>query len=400
MNSTRSEQVKRRICDELATRPLSVSHDQWHLERVLAFAEKLQAINGGDSEIITAAALLHDLGRTEANLHGRASVDKSIEAAGEILDKVGFPDSKIESVLLAIDEHDQPGLSPSTVEGRILKDADFLAGFGAWGIIRIAMWAGESGRGVSDVLERLGAQMPRRFRALDFAESVPVAASGVLYANLCLSLLKEPARLARAHGTGKYIVLEGISGSGKDTQCDRLRPQLQKLGHRVVKVTDPTIRFGAARDQWGEAAEDPVVQLFLLLADRYLVMRDQVRPALQRGDTVLGVRSFISMLVYQNQELYDTAAMAYMQHFVAVPDLVILYDVDAETAYERCSDREKWVLRCLGEHEKREALKMHRQRYLEVVRQLPTIDAVVIDASRSVGEVEARTWRAVQGLVS
>lgn len=396
MNSKGCEQIKLRICEELSGRHLSISHDRWHLERVLAFTRQLQAIHGGDLEVVTAAALLHDLGRTEPSVHGRESVEKSIEDAKQILDKLDLPPSKIAATLLAIEEHDQPALRPSTIEGRILKDADFLAGFGAWGVLRIAMWAAETQRGVSQVFHRLQERMPRRFAGLEFAESVSLAAGEMLFADVCLSRLKDPPHLERQARAGTYIVLEGISGSGKDTQADLLVPRLEEVGHKVVRVHEPTARFRKARDAWGSAAKDPVVQMFLLLADRYALVSGKLRPALERGDTVLSVRNFISTLVYQRQDVYDSAAIAFMHHFVPVPNLVVLYDVDADTALERCSGRAKWVLSDLGDHEQREALETHSELYKHVINEVPTLQAVVIDGSSSIDQIAAATWRVVE----
>lgn len=396
MSSTRSEQVKHRICEELAARRLSISHDRWHLERVLGFAEQLQAIYGGDLEVITVAALLHDLGRTEPNLHGRASVKKSVEEAEQILSVVELPGSKIEAILVAIKEHDQADLRPSTLEGRILKDADFLAGFGAWGILRIAMWAAETDRGVPQIFDRLENRMPKRLESLEFPESVRLATREMLFADLFLSRLREPPRVDDCRTLGKYVILEGISGSGKDTQAELLRPRLEELGHTVMKVTEPGGKYKCARDHWRQRANDPVVQMFLLLADRYDLICDRVEPALVRGDTVLSVRSFLSTLVYQHQGLYESAAIAFMHHFVPPPDLVILYDLDVDIAYKRCADRVKGQVDQMGAHETKEVLTAHRVLYLQVVRQMKTLESVIIDASGSEDSIAQITWLEIE----
>ena len=396
MSLKNCERIKRQICGELSLRRLSPSHDRWHLEHVLTFARQLHEIHGGDMEVLTTAALLHDLGRSDSDLHGRASVSKSVKEARKVLEIVDISPSKIEPVMLAIAEHDQPGVVPTTIEGKILKDADFLAGFGAWGILRIAMWAAETQRGIAQILDRLQARMPRRFAGLQFPESVSLAARELLFAELCLSRLMDPPRLEGEAPAGAYIALEGISGSGKDTQAQLLKGRLEAVGRTVVQVHEPTGKFQAARDNWGPQPLDPVIALFLVLADRYELMRDHVTPALAGGDTVVSVRSYVSSLVYQQQPLYDSAAVRFMHRFVPPLDLLILYDVDAQIAHARCHRRASLQNDpTIGAHEQLEALAAHRRRYLDVVWQLPTVSSVVIDASKSVTAVAEETWQVV-----
>src|SRR5439155_11646144 len=98
----------------------SPSHDRWHLDRVLHFASELSALYGADDETLTAAVMLHDLGRSNPELRGRASAEESARLAPAVLEAVGFPLEKREAVILAIREHDQPKLTPTNLEGRIL----------------------------------------------------------------------------------------------------------------------------------------------------------------------------------------------------------------------------------------------------------------------------------------
>ena len=399
MSPRSCEQFEREISAGLSERQLSVSHDRWHLQRVLAFAEQLHRIHGGDLQVLTAATLLHDLGRSEPNLHGRASVDKSVEQAKEVLGRVDMPASKIDAILLAIQEHDQPSLTPSTIEGKILKEADFLAGFGAWGILRIAMWAAESDHGVDQILDRLANRMPIRLDSLQFPESRRLARQEMLFADLFLSRLREPPVLEERPVPGKYIVLEGISGSGKDTQADLLVPRLRDLGHKVLRVGEPAALFQKACDHWGPKPLDPVVELFLLLADRYELMNERVLPALADGEIVVSVRSYLSTIVYQSQPRYDSASIAFMHQFVPPPDLVVLYDLDADTAYKRCCGRAEGRVGAMGAHEGKKALEAHRRLYLKLANQMTRLRFVTVDASQLPEQIAAETWEKIEGQI-
>ena len=249
------ELTEQEIRSKLNAMKLSPSHDHWHLDRVLAYARQLQSQYGGDLEVLTAAVLLHDLGRSDQSKHGQESADESVKLADRVLQQICFPEERAELVRMAIREHDKPGLRPSTIEGRILKDADFLGGFGAWGVLRIAMWAGETAKepdnefedAVGQVLERLRDRMPRRLQGLEFHESKQIARKQILFAELFVSELSRPPRLCLDLGSdrlaGHYIVLEGCSGSGKDTQASRLRRRLKSRGYDVLVVTSQRISF-------------------------------------------------------------------------------------------------------------------------------------------------------------
>lgn len=395
MNSKQREHIELAIWKEIAGESLSVSHDRWHIDRVLSFAFELQSIYGGDLDVITAAVIMHDLGRGDPRLHGEDSIEKSIKHARRVLKRIDFPPDKIEEVITAIDEHDKPEIRPSTIEGRILKDADFLGGFGAWGILRIGMWAGETDGGVNQVMDRLEHRMPKRLKNLEFTESECLAREEIMFVHLFLSLLKQPPRLPTRSRGGTYVVLEGISGSGKDTQADRLQERIEAGGHTVVRVQEPADVYRELRDAWksvhDKQLDDPIIMKFLLMADRYELMQEKVWPALEEGHTVISVRSFASTLVYQCNGAYDVAATAVAHRFAPLPDLLLLLDLDANIAWTRIKDRE-----AKGIYETRELPEKHRGLYRDICSRLFGSRFKVIDASEPIDEVVEQVWNAVE----
>ena len=395
MGST--ERFELDIWKGLAGQHKSVSHDRWHIDRVLQFASQLQSMYGGDPDVVTAAVLLHDLGRSVPALPGKASAEESVVRARCILQQIGFPVAKTEHVLTAIDEHDQPEVRPSSIEGRILKDADFLAGFGAWGVLRVGMWAGESGRSVPYVLSSLDAGMTRRLNGLEFIESKRWARTQMLFSRLFLAQLDKPPDLLSSQRSGRYIVLEGISGAGKDTQAGLLQARLEAMGKDAVRVYEPSDVYWEFRELWekehDEALDDPVIRRHLLMADRYKLIHEKVKPALELGSTVLTVRSLVSFLVYQCVDEQDSAAAAFAHQYVPTLDLVILYDLEANEALRRIRSRRKSRSR----YEKAEILDTHRQRYLAMVDSGFFGDRIkVLDASETIDRVAEKTWKAVR----
>ena len=398
VNLEETEKLQREIWKEIAGLNLSVSHDRWHIDRVLHFACQLQSTYGGDLEVIIAAVLMHDLGRGTPSLHGQESIAQSVAHARKVLAQIDFPPDKVEPVITAISEHDQPELRPSTIEGRILKDADFLGGFGPWGILRIGLWAGETGGGVDQILDRLGHRMPRRLANLTFPESMRLAKEEMMFSHLFLSRLNAPPRLPTPSWKGKYIVLEGISGSGKDSQAERLQERLKACGRPDLTVHEPGDVYKGMCDAWKTrykaALADPTMMTFFLMADRYNMMQSKVRPALEKGDIVISVRSFISTLVYQCSSPDEAAAMAFAHGFVPFPDLIVLLDLDAEVALTRLKDREN-----RGMHETKRLLVKHRERYRDVCNRFFKPWLQVIDASRPMEKVAEQTWESVERIL-
>lgn len=105
-----------------------------------------------DSDVLYAAAWLHDLGvfigqrpENPAELASWDSVAYAMEKAPAILTEAEFPAEKISAVVEAIRTH-QPQCSPATIEGVILRDADILEQLGAIGILRTVCKVGRDTR--------------------------------------------------------------------------------------------------------------------------------------------------------------------------------------------------------------------------------------------------------------
>jgi len=120
-------------------------HDFDHVLRVLALAERIGRAEGADMEIVRAAALLHDVGRKQAEADGLDHAAFAAERAREIL--TGQPDAKVEAVAHAIAAHRfRAGPEPATLEAQVLFDADKLDAIGAVGVARAFAYGGAHGQ--------------------------------------------------------------------------------------------------------------------------------------------------------------------------------------------------------------------------------------------------------------
>jgi dTMP kinase len=228
---------------------------------------------------------------------------------------------------------------------------------------------------------------------------VIIAREQIRFTELFVQELQLPPGMVTRPPTSRYIVLEGISGSGKDTQATILRDNLVQKGLPVSLVSEPGDTYRALRDAWikhhkREVLDEPIPMRLLMMLDRQETIRNEVYPALERGDIVLSVRSFISTLVYQGLDDWDRAALAYAHRFVPVPDVVLLLDIDVETVWPRIKKRKKKR----GLYETPEWLELHRGMYRDVVNELFDGQVRIIDASKSREEVSEQIWTALQQL--
>jgi uncharacterized protein len=123
-----------------------------HQPRLYALTQIVGEGLSYDDDVVYAAAWLHDLGvfighRPEdpAELSGWDNVSYAMEHTPAALAAVAFPATKVAAVVEAIRTH-QPHLTPSSVEGMVLRDADILEQLGAIGIMRVTAKIGRDTR--------------------------------------------------------------------------------------------------------------------------------------------------------------------------------------------------------------------------------------------------------------
>lgn len=116
-----------------------MAHDILHVLRVRDNALTIMDAEGGDRDVIVAAALLHDVVVYPKNdPRGEQEYEESATKAGELLPTTLFPSSKIEAVKTAIREHTgRHTAQRSSLESQIVHDADKLEKTGAVAIMRM-----------------------------------------------------------------------------------------------------------------------------------------------------------------------------------------------------------------------------------------------------------------------
>ncbi len=178
------------------------AHDFDHVLRVHALALRIAAAEGADAEVVSAAALLHDVARTEADRLGLCHAEMGAQKAREILRN--HPPGKVEAVAAAIASHRFRNASePPTLEAKVLYDADKLDAIGAIGVARAYAIAGKWNQRLwSPWAEADG--LDAGARDLHNADHTPVREFQVKLSRLKDSLYTDTAR-AIAEGRHRYM---------------------------------------------------------------------------------------------------------------------------------------------------------------------------------------------------
>jgi len=142
-----------------------------------------------------------------------------------------------------------------------------------------------------------------------------------------------------------FITFEGSEGCGKSTQVQLLATHLKILGVPFLVTREPggTAIGESIRELLQFAPQSvgmtPETELLLFEASRSQLVREVIKPALERGECVIADRFFDSTTVYQGAaRKLDRKVVRQLNAFAVgdcVPDITFWLDVDLETARSR-----------------------------------------------------------------
>lgn len=210
---------------------------------------------------------------------------------------------------------------------------------------------------------------------------------------------------------GKFIVFDGMDGSGKGTQLEILK---QTLSDRVLFTREPGSGFSKKATQLREMLLDkngprssPLCDFFCFWADRAVHMEHVVIPALDMGINVVSDRGDSSTLAFQMHgeeqlTLKFLALFEFLRQSVLgeyIPDAYIIFDLPAKVAFDRCREdaerkQSRFDLKPLAYHER------VREGFLHFAEIVGRDHVHFIDADRPIGDVHKDLPRLIHTILS
>ena len=256
--------------------------------------------------------------------------------------------------------------------------------------------------------------------------------------------------------SGKFIVFEGIDGSGKTTQSKLLTERLHQEGVNVLLTREPTdeslfgrlVRFIYTCESletqlpdelrrcfkgdeyghlWGTLGDEqmryivqieeiaheieqgsyqrlPLLLQLSYVFDRYYHRVNQEIPELYKGTHIVSDRDFFSTLAYSAANNLDWRTLFEAHEHVLgndfiVPDMVVIIDVPVSIALERTLKKQGGSRNYFDREDR---LTKIRERYIELSRDSEithAIPIVIIPGDKTPHELHEAIWSHVSPLV-
>ncbi|MGA3263334.1 MAG: dTMP kinase [Terracidiphilus sp.] len=208
---------------------------------------------------------------------------------------------------------------------------------------------------------------------------------------------------------GLFITLEGLDGSGKTTQINRLAAWLKKHGQQPILTRQPGgtptgDRIRVLTLDSRSTALSPLAEMALMFADRAQAIAEVIQPALEAGKIVLCDRFTDSTEAYQGGGRQLGSAVVLSLHRLLAanlqPDLTLLLLPSLEVSLARARHRNQRENKKSGQDENRFELEedaFYRrvwEKYKEIAAREPQ-RVVLIQGNLTIDEVHERIVKAV-----
>jgi len=197
--------------------------------------------------------------------------------------------------------------------------------------------------------------------------------------------------------SGKFIVFEGLDGSGQSTQAALLKEFLEKEKKiSVILTKEPTDKkpIGTLIRQIlkREIAVEPLTLQLLFCADRSEHLKNVIEPALKNNQWVISDRYFFSTIAYGSLNLNFNWLIKLNENFL-MPDIAFLLKVKPETCLKRI-DKERGRREFFEELEK---LKKVWKGYQILTKKFSNIR--MIDGEKPIKEVLSKVKKEIRKFI-
>lgn len=196
--------------------------------------------------------------------------------------------------------------------------------------------------------------------------------------------------------TGKFIVFEGITGSGKKSQINLLSEDLKKSGKSVTVIAFPNFETEIAR-LTKRIPYDSFTLSLLHAADRSQY-QERIKGLLEKGDVVISDRYCYSNFAYQSARGVPLEWLINLEKHIIKPDIVFLIDTSIDTSMVRVTQAsiEDFTKSEILDRLKREreVLERIREMYLYLAKNNPDKETkwFVIDGTQEITRIYEQIW--------
>ncbi len=183
---------------------------------------------------------------------------------------------------------------------------------------------------------------------------------------------------------GKFIVFEGLDGSGLSTQVELLKNFLKSSGRPAILTKEQTIQMigGLIKSILRkEIITSSLALQLLFVADRAHHLSSEIEPALKEGKVVISDRYIFSTIAFGSLDV-DMEFLKLINSKFRIPDLTFIIDAPPEVCIKRISEQRLSHLELFEEKEKLEKI---RSNYMKLRDYFPNV--YVINSDRPIEEV-------------
>lgn len=207
--------------------------------------------------------------------------------------------------------------------------------------------------------------------------------------------------------SGKFIVFDGLPGSGKGTMIKKTFEYLydKSKEYDSVLITDePTagpygkkVRELFKQQKSPEDLKEEIFQAFW--NDRNWHLEEIIKPALEKGMLVVCDRYKYSSIVYQTIQGNDFEKVFGAHKDFLAPDLSLILDLDPNSGITRMKGDVSTKRRESDNFREIEFVSKLRKGFLDLPELLPSENIKIIDASKSKEEVFEQIVKHLEGIL-